>query len=113
MKKNFLLGFFLIGSFLYANLVQQHNLVDYLPKTGEVDNWKPADVPQTYEGDDLFTFINGGADIYHEYGFKKVIYNEYKDDNDHSINVEIYEMTNAASAFGIYSFKIGDKGEEV
>jgi len=85
--------------------------MDYLPKVKELKDWQPAGKPEIYVGDDLFTFINGGADIYHEYGFNKVVYNEYKDNNENSINVEIYEMKTSESAFGIYSFKIGRKGE--
>ena len=113
MKKVCLFVFLFLWSLLYASANQQKALVHYLPKAGEVGNWKPAYTPQTYKDDDLFTYINGGADIYLEYGFHRVVYNEYQDNNDHSINVEIYEMKNSASAFGIYSFKIGNKGEKI
>lgn len=79
--------------------------------SSELTNWQPGTNPEIYVGDDLYVFINGGAEIYHEYGFNKVVYNEYKDKNENSINVEIYEMKSSESAFGIYSFKIGRKGE--
>ncbi len=90
------------------------NLSSLLPQKGEIKNWSPSDTAQIYVGDDLFTFINGGADIYHEYGFNRVITQEFgSSDNNHSINVEIYEMNNPASAFGIYTFKIGNKGKKL
>lgn len=90
------------------------NLSSLLPQKGEIQNWSPSDTAQIYVGDDLFTFINGGADIYHEYGFNRVITQEFvSSDNQHSINVEIYEMNDPASAFGIYTFKIGNKGKKL
>lgn len=90
------------------------NLSSLLPQKSEIKNWSPSDTAQIYVGGDLFTFINGGADIYHEYGFNRVITQEFgSSDNQHSINVEIYEMNDPASAFGIYTFKIGNKGKKL
>ena len=86
--------------------ISNEDLLKYLPKATEMENWQPGNNPEIYVGDDLYVFINGGAEIYHEYGFNKVVYNEYKDKNENSINVEIYEMKSPESAFGIYSFKI-------
>jgi hypothetical protein len=112
LKKSFILTSLLL---LFVQLSFSQNskdkLFDYLPKSSEITNWQPGNNPEIYVGDDLYVFINGGAEIYHEYGFNKVVYNEYKDKKENSINVEIYEMKSSESAFGIYSFKIGRKGE--
>jgi hypothetical protein len=61
-------------------------------------------------GEDLFLYINGGAEIYHEYGFKQVVVQDYKNANERSLSVEIYEMINPAAAYGIYSFKKSQEG---
>ncbi len=77
----------------------------YLPASGEVDEWKKERALLSYSGEDLFTYINGGAEIYHEYGFKQVVVQDYKNANERSLSVEIFKMENPAAAYGIYSFK--------
>ena len=93
---------------------------ELLPSEVEFENWQPSGSPENYEGDDLFFLINGGADIYYEYGFKEVIAEHYMDDENNSIRVEIYKMKDPGAAYGIYSvsespdaeaFKIGYHGE--
>lgn len=84
-----------------------------LPESDEVENWTEFDLPQHVVGEDLFTLINGGAEIYHEYGFHQAVNHSYESDDGRAINVEIYEMASPESAFGIYSFKTGDEGEEI
>jgi hypothetical protein len=54
--------------------------------------------------------IDGGAEIYHEYGFKKTVFQTYSTKDGKSINLEIYEMDNQEAAYGIYSFKTGSDG---
>jgi hypothetical protein len=66
---------------------------------------------QTFDGSSLWGYINGGADIFLEYGFDKLLLQEIKIDGL-NIKVEIYKMNNPASAFGIYSvshYKCEDK----
>jgi hypothetical protein len=89
------------------------NLTGYLPASGEVNGLKLSDAPKTYRGDELFLMINGGADIYHEYGFRQVQSAEYVDASGKSIHLEIYEMESPASAYGIYTFKIGKTGKKL
>ena len=85
----------------------------YLPLSSELNIWRPVDKPQRFEGEDLLLYINGGAEIYHEYGFRQVITQEYKDKNGTSIHLEIFEMEDYASAYGIYTFKTGDEGQRI
>jgi len=105
--------FLLLITALAAAQQAPGNLTGYLPASGEVGGWKLGDAPKTYRGDELFLMINGGADIYHEYGFSQVMQAEYVDESGKSINLEIYEMENPASAYGIYTFKIGETGKRL
>lgn len=89
----------------------QADISTYLPTRGEINTWQPGGSPEKAVGEDLFVLINGGAEIYHEYGFKQVIMQSYEKEHEKSINLEIYEMTNSASAFGIYSFKTSHRGK--
>ncbi len=87
------------------------DLSGYLPASGEVAGWKPSEAPKNYRGDKLFVMINGGADIYHEYGFTQVLSAEYADASGKSLTLEIYEMESPAAAYGIYTFTIGAGGK--
>ena len=89
------------------------DLSGFLPVSGEVAGWKLSGEPKNYRGDQLFQMINGGAGIYHEYGFRQALSAEYVDLNGKSISLEIYEMKSSALAYGIYTFKIGNNGKAV
>ena len=57
---------------------------------------------RTFTGAALYGFMNGGADLYYEYGFKELISREiiYKGEE---FTVDIYTMDTPLDAFGIYS----------
>jgi len=75
-----------------------------------IGTWSAEGETEVYVGDDLFVYINGGAEIYHEYGFVQVAVQRYVRGED-SISVEIYSMD--GDAFGIYSFARSSSGHEV
>jgi hypothetical protein len=72
--------------------------------------WSAEGEPEVYVGDDLFVYINGGAEIYHEYGFVQVAVQRYRRGDD-TVSVEIYTMER--DAFGIYSFARSSTGHAV
>lgn len=76
--------------------------VRLLPREGEVAPWKKAGDPLVFNGEELFEYINGGAEIYYEYGFARTVTQDYVRDSDY-LTVDIYEMSSPAAAFGIYS----------
>ncbi len=78
----------------------------------KIEKWQLKGKPEVYTGDDLFLYINGGADIYQEYGFEEVISSEYEQEGAGRISVEIYKMNNPQSAFGIFTFKTGGKWDK-
>ncbi len=84
-----------------------------LPEENEMPAWKPLAEPETAEGEDLFLLINGGAEIYHEYGFKRAVIQSYENRDGLSLNIEIYEMENSCSAYGAFSFKTSGQGKKI
>ncbi len=74
-----------------------------LPGADEVGGWKPEGKPRVFSGQSLFEHIDGGADIYHEYGFITLVTQHY-DKDDKAVSIEIYCMKDAPAAFGIYSY---------
>jgi hypothetical protein len=57
---------------------------------------------ENYSGQGLYGYIDGGADLYIEYGFIKLYLTEYQWNNE-SIKTEVWLMKDSPSAFGIYS----------
>jgi hypothetical protein len=55
-----------------------------------------------YDGNALWGLIDGGADIFLEYGFDKLLFQEVEW-KDFKFRVEIYRMNDVKSAFGIFS----------
>ena len=66
----------------------------------DISGWELAEEIQVFSGDELFDYINGGAEIYFEYGFSRVSVADYERSED-MVTVEVYEMTE--SGFGIFS----------
>lgn len=56
-----------------------------------------------YEGKTLFDYMDGGAELYYEYGFERACVQRYKGSQQH-VTVEIYQMDTAAHAYGVYTF---------
>jgi hypothetical protein len=81
---------------------EQIGVAAYLPN--QIEN---PDVPRTgeievFRGDSLYHYINGGAEIYHTYGFEEVAHAYYQAD-DYEISVDLYEFEEPAGAYGLYS----------
>jgi hypothetical protein len=87
---------------LLVSQLPAQDLKGLLPADNEIAGWKMADQPAIYEGDNLFELIDGGADLYLEYGFARVISAHYSDPMLTSLQAEIYEMKNPESAYGIF-----------
>ncbi|UCC12787.1 MAG: hypothetical protein JSW02_04485 [candidate division WOR-3 bacterium] len=116
MNSNIILGLL----FAFAAVVEPgpeqifvKDLSEYLPDTCLIKDWEPLHPPQTFVGDNLYDFINGGASIYYEYGFKQVITLQYVNPDSQYMTLELYEMKNSAAAFGMYIYKAGTSGKSI
>jgi hypothetical protein len=89
------------------------DLKAYLPSARDLPGWAPSGEPQHYVGEDLYTYIDGGAEIYQEYGFKQVLAQDYKNTAGKSLTLEIYEMKSPDAAYGVFTFKASGKGRAV
>jgi hypothetical protein len=56
-----------------------------------------------YDGQKLFDYMDGGAELYYEYGFAQACVQRYKAAAG-VITAEIYQMDTAGHAYGIYTF---------
>jgi len=88
-------------------------LLSLLPDRSELIGWVEDGDHQFFEGDDLFVYIDGGAEIYFEYGFGRVIVQDYKNAAGSRLSLEIFEMNSPESAYGMFTFKSSLRGEAV
>lgn len=65
--------------------------------------WTAPEPARTATGTGLFELIDGGAELYHEFGFKRAASWSLETAERSSIQIELYEMTDAAAAYGVWS----------
>lgn len=77
-------------------------LVEFpLLRNGDLQGWLVSS-PQYYDGSQLYGYINGGAEVYREFGFDKVAAQTLENDG-HEVQVDVYRMKSASAAFGVFS----------
>ena len=111
--KNIAVIWSLIGIVLWAGMAAANPsaLSPYLPTERDLPGWKMDEEPQAAEGTELFSLIDGAAETHLEYGFVRAIMQTYSNAQDELVQVEIYEMRDAAAAYGIYTFHAGDEAK--
>ena len=93
--------------------LQRDSLAALLPPSGAIPGWSRTDSARIYGGKNLYAFIDGGADLFFEYGFRQVAAAEYFEEGNASVNLEIYQMDDAGAAFGIWSIRSGEEATPV
>ncbi|MFH1700203.1 MAG: DUF6599 family protein [Candidatus Zixiibacteriota bacterium] len=84
-----------------------------LPLNNLPPGWTEGDTVRTFVGEDLFLLINGGAEIYHEYGFERVYTQEFEFNSNPAVTAEVFKMKNNEAAFQIYSYKSGGRNQNI
>jgi hypothetical protein len=92
---------------------QRRSLLAQLPEHTEIHGWSRTDTARIYEGRELFRYIDGGADLFFEYGFRQVLAAEYSNAGGGQITLEIYEMNDPGAAFGIFSIRSGEEAAPI
>ena len=95
--------FFLIGIFFAASTVSGQGII---PGDGFSAGWKKAGPVRTFIKQDLFNHIDGGAELYLEFGFVKLAVQPYTNGKA-ELGLEAYEMESPAAALGIYLIQAG------
>jgi hypothetical protein len=98
----------------------QDNMINLLP-AGR-DGWVKSGEMEVYDRNNLFDYMDGGAELYLAYDFQKLVVQRYSSGSTdvvkgNSITVEIYQMNSSPDAYGLYSFdqegetvEVGQKG---
>ena len=77
-----------------------------IPADGFAPGWVKSEAQRTFGGNRLFDHIDGGAELYLEFGFRTLAYQRYAKGEDELV-LEVYEMIGPESALGLYLMKCG------
>jgi hypothetical protein len=104
-RRVFILLFTLILSLTGKNVFSATPLESLIPRKDLPKRWSLIHGPQTYTQKTLFERINGQAELYFKYGFRKSVFAIYQNKNsrEDQIEVDIYEMGSVLEAFGVFS----------
>lgn len=99
MRRRYLIfiSFFLISN-LFAGIS--------LPGNNFFPGWVKSDSLRHFPKEDLFNHINGGAELFHEFGFIDLFVQSYRN-GENEIVLEVYRMESPEAALGIYLMKCG------
>ncbi len=88
-----------------TDIVADYTQKDLLPDPKKFPDLKLSNEPEFFVGQDLYEYIDGGAELYHSLGFRQVVTAEYqsRSNPEMSVIVDIYDMTNQENASEIYS----------
>jgi len=77
-------------------------LTQLLPE--RIDTWNRQDSVVTYDRETIFDYINGAGEVYRSYAFSQVAVAVYSSSAAGEITVELFDMGNAADAYGVFSY---------
>lgn len=98
---------FAIGVFIPLSQDSHHASAQQLmPAEDFAPGWRKAEAGRSFTGQDLFNHINGGADLFLEFGFNRLLVQRYTDGSAELV-LSAYEMENATAALGVYLMKMG------
>ena len=80
-----------------------------LPQT--IEGWN-ASTERTFSDSTLYDYIDGGAELFLSFGFSKVYNRIYTQPNQPDILVDIFYMNSSYDAFGVFSFSVGQIGND-
>ncbi len=94
----------ILSNFFFCGEEKLTGLAVYLPSKKDIKEWKMTEKPRFFQADNLWEYINGGADAYLAYGFQEVVTVTYENKNKNlDAIIDIYQMKDPLNTFGIYS----------
>lgn len=94
-----------------AMLVPSSPLTDAFPGEGAIAGWTPEGELEVYDSETIFNLVDGQADFFFVYGFEQVAVQRYQNAEEIMLDVQIWQLSDDASAYGLFS--AGVAGEPV
>jgi hypothetical protein len=80
-------------------------ILSLIPGPGVAEGWSVSGDPATYDRENLFEYLDGGAPRFVGYGFTALVQVRYVREGEPAtgVTLDLYDMGTALGAFGIYS----------
>lgn len=111
MKRSFLFVL-LLSAFSLDSLFAQSKFYPASVLPVSADGWKARASDRTFDGENLYDYIDGAAELFLSYGFSKVFNRTYSDENQREIIVDIFYMNSSRDAYGVFSHSVGKAGND-
>lgn len=92
---------FLLMAWVSLHAEKENLLSTPLLRVNDVPGWTIVET-RHFTGKELYGYIDGGAELYLEYGFEELTVQQLQQ-GEQELLVEIYRMKDAEAAFGIFS----------
>ncbi len=106
MKKLFVFASIVFGLLVACAVSSAQDDAQLMPGDNVVAGWKKVETTRRFTQADLYGYIDGGAEVFLEFGFEQLTVQKYRNGSD-DYSVEAYRMTDPVAAMGIYLMKIG------
>ena len=93
--------------------VGREGLLMLFPQPSDLGGWRPEGPPQQAVGEELFSLIDGGAEVFLRAGFVWAAIQTYTMPERPSIDLEIYEMTGPEAAQAVFAKKTEGDGQPI
>jgi len=81
--------------------VGSNSLAYLMPPNGTPPGWQRQGQERLFSGAALYQHINGGAELYNQFGFDRLAVQDYVN-GAHEVRVEIYKMNDPAGADAVF-----------
>jgi len=68
-----------------------------------IEGWTKLSDNELYSPQNLYEYINGGAELYISYQFKHLLTQSYTDSDSTEIRIDLFDMGSSFNAYGIFS----------
>ena len=83
---------------------------------GEINGWSAVPADRIFDEKTIFSYINGGAEVYKAYNMRQCLSRRYTKTDGPSIILDIFDMGSAEDAFGVFTHdtdgKVVDIGQD-
>lgn len=73
----------------------------------ELNGWTRSSSDRIFNNENLYDYIDGGAELYLSFGFSKVFNRIYSHPDQPDIHIDIFYMNSSYDAFGVFSLSSG------
>jgi len=76
---------------------------DLMPSPDVFTGWTPGEGRRVSDAGGLYDYMNGGAEVYIDYGFEDLAVGEWTSPEGDPLKVEVYRLRAPKSAYGLYT----------